>query len=243
MKGPFEIQPAGSSLAGIDGLGEGTVPCPFNFTIVPGTEAELALGALREDFPHMTPILFGNIKRAASLIRTIKMTIEPIDILRQADRLDLEGWFAKRLHYLSERERLPRHGEWPDKAMSTSNLCTIMEIEGIFPTQVVIGLLPCAEHSAAPAYLRFGGWDDCPLPQVHVALARRWANSHGAVLVVGMSNTLEFRVSRPITTPEEAMELAVTHCLYNFDIMYQLGTIELVAASLISSSAWQFWWD
>lgn len=240
---PFEIQGAGGSLLGFADDGEGSVTCPFDFTVVPGTEAEIALGALRESLPDMTPLVFGDIKRATSLIRTIRTTIEPNDILSQADGLDLDGWFAKRLNYLRQRERLPRHGGWPDTAIATADFCAIRQIDGTLPTHVVIGLLPCAEHSAATAYLRFGGWDDCPHPYVHVALARRWASSHGAVLVAGMSNTLEFHIARPIATREEAMDMAFIHCLYNFDIMDQLGTIELAAASLVSSRVWHFWWD
>lgn len=244
MKGPIEIQRAGDSLPRFEGSGDSTVTCPFDFAIVPGAEAELALGALREALPSMTPLIFGNLKRAASLIRTVKVTIEPIDILRLADSLDLEGWFAKRLDYLRRRDRWPpRHGGWPAKTMPTTDLGTIREVSGAIPTHVVIGLLPCAEYTAAAAYLRFGGWDDCPLPQVHVALARVWARSHGAVLVASMSSTLEFRVQRPITTREHAMEMAMTHYLYNFETVNQPGTIELAASSLLSSSVWQFWWD
>jgi Domain of unknown function (DUF4253) len=248
----IEIHPTGNALPGSEGDGESwtvvPVTCPFDFAIVPGAEAEAALATLRSELPGMSPLIFGNPQRAAALIRTINVAIQPDEILKHAASLDLDDWFAERVTYLRRRagdstEPLPRHGEWPAESVPATDLYMVRELRGLISPQVVIGLLPCEDHTAAAAYLRFGGWDDCPHPQVHVAVARRWASSHGAVLVANTSSTLEFRVARPIATREAAMEMAITHYLYNFETVEQPGSIELAAASLVGSSVWQFWWD
>jgi hypothetical protein len=248
----FEIHPAGSELPTPEAGGTSwridPVACPFDFAIVPGIEAEARLATLRNQLCGMTPLICGNPKRATGLIRTINLAFQPDEILKQAASLDLDSWFAERWAYLRHRagnlsKPVPRHGEWPAEIVPTTTFCAIRELSGPFSPQVVICLLPCKDHNAAAAHLRFGGWEDCPHPQVHVALARRWAASHGAVLAASTMSTLEFRVEQPITTREDAMEMAMSRYPYNFETVEQPGTIEIAAASLVGSTVWQFWWD
>lgn len=250
MSKSVEIRPAGSELPQYsDRSGTASrIVCPFDFTLVPGIDAEAAHAELRNEHPRTTPLIFGSPKRAASLIRTINPAIQPDQILKQAASFDLDNWLAERWDYLQEKARglgktVPRHGEWPTNFTPTTDVYAARETNGELSPQVVIALLPCKHHTAAAAYLRFGGWDDCPGPWVHVAVANRWAASHGTVLVASTSSTLEFRVARPITTREHAMEMATTHYLYNFETVQQPGTIERAAASLVGSAVWGFWWD
>jgi uncharacterized protein DUF4253 len=247
---PVEIRPAGSEwpqYSDRTGTASGVV-CPFDFAIVPGVDAEAAQVELRDKYPRTTPLIFGSPKRASVLIRTINPIIQPDEILKQAANFDLEGWLAERWAYLQEKARdlgktVPRHGEWPTNVAPTTDVYAARDTNGEFSPGVVIALVPCKDYAAAAAYLRFGGWDDCPRPWVHVAIANRWAASHSAVLVASTSATLEFRVARPITTRTDAMEMAMTHYLYDFETVQQPGTIERAAASLVGSTVWGFWWD
>jgi hypothetical protein len=110
--------------------------------------------------------------------------------------------------------------------------------------QVIVALLPTADPSEVAAYLRFGGWNRCPRPQVHVAFARRWNAAYGARVVVNTADVVEFRVRRPVATRDDALRLAREHYVYCEDIVVQgTETIERLAAELLGATAWFFWWD
>jgi hypothetical protein len=94
------------------------------------------------------------------------------------------------------------------------------------------------------AHLRFGGWNDCPDPAVHVLLHRIWAEKYGARLVTMAFDVIELQITRPIRTREEALEVAALQYAYCSDIVDQgEGTLENLAASLIDATSWYFWWD
>src|SRR5580704_1759909 len=65
--------------------------------------------------------------------------------------------------------------------MPTASLCMVREMSGSFCPQVVIGLLPCKDRT----HLRFGGWDDCPDPHIHVA--------HRMAILVGLGKSMLMR--------------------------------------------------
>lgn len=249
MSNSVEIHPAGSVVPNYSDRSwtASDVVCPFDFAVVPGVDGEAANAELRKKYLGMTPLIFGSPTRAAGLIQTIKLAIQPDEILKQAASIDLDAWLRQRLAYLRRRaghsaDPVPPHGQWPAEAAPTTGLCSVVDLHGCISQQVVIGLLPCTDCDAC-AYLRFGGWNACPEPAVHVTIARRWAASHGAILTGCLYDTLEFRVARPIVDRDEAMKMAMMHYLYNFETVEQPGSIELAAAALVGSTVWQFWWD
>jgi hypothetical protein len=110
--------------------------------------------------------------------------------------------------------------------------------------EILIALLPTSVPAEAPAFLNYGGWNDCPEPAVHVALARRWAEQYGARLVVCSNDALEFHVEHPAASREDALRLAKEQYTYSEDIVIQgTQTIEGLAAALLGASKWFFWWD
>lgn len=247
----FNVHSAGSTLPrradDPESHRPGPVTCPFDFVILPGAIAEAAITTLRSELPDMTPVIFGNPTRATNLIETVNLAQSPDEILERATNFDLDSWFRARTIDLQRAwyavEGAPPHGEWPTESVPTNDLCLIRDLRGSLCPEIVVGLLPCAESTAVAAHLRFGGWNACPEPAVHIALARRWATSHGATLIANISDTLEFRIARPITAQEDAMQMSMIHYLYCSETVEQLGAIEYAAASLIDSSVWQFWWD
>jgi Domain of unknown function (DUF4253) len=58
------------------------------------------------------------------------------------------------------------------------------------------------------------------------------------------NNVIEMRVSRPPLNRYDALSLATEHYLYCNDIVEQ-GTknLNILAAKLLKSSVWYFWWD
>jgi Domain of unknown function (DUF4253) len=78
-----------------------------------------------------------------------------------------------------------------------------------------------SSQTAIPAYLRWGGWNDCPAPEYHVAAMRSWRDRYEAELVGMSSDTINLRVSRRPKTRDKALALAREHYVYCSDIIDQ----------------------
>ena len=265
--GPLRIRAAGSSFTrpegreGVAGHPADTVQVPFEFVVVPGARAEAAMATLRQMRPGTVPVILGAPREAGMAMEYFHNndSAAPDDILTLAADLDIESWFERRYDELSAafnaamveevEDATPPRGDWPETVTPTLDIGAASRYDAadkkmVWCDEVVIALLPTDNPSAVPAHMRFGGWNDCPPPELHVAIARRWAASHGARIVVCGSDTIEMRVERPISTREEAIEMALLQYRYCSDIVDQgVGTIEDLAASLIGSTVWFFWWD
>jgi hypothetical protein len=129
-------------------------------------------------------------------------------------------------------------GPWPEEARPHAEW-TIPEA-----AEVLVGLLPTESGWQMPAYLRFGGWNDCPPPRVHVALLKHWHEQFGAEVVGATHDTLELAVARPPQDRAAALVLAKQHYDYCCDVVDQgVDSIEALAAGLLGGSVWYFWWD
>lgn len=139
---------------------------------------------------------------------------------------------------------LPELGEWPDtpEIVGPTELIN-WETQKPVETACIIRL-PTSDWTEVPAYLGMGGWNACPAAEHHVAAFRSWRDRYGAELVRAGLDTVELRVKRRPQTREEALALAEEMYLYCEDILVQgyEGTAPL-AASLMASDWWYFWWD
>jgi len=110
--------------------------------------------------------------------------------------------------------------------------------------KVVIALIPTSDWTEVPAYMRFGGYNDCPGPEWHVAALRFWRNLYGAQLIGLSHETLDVRLAHLPQTREEAAAQAIS--LYNYcpDIVAQgSGSVAELARQLMSGNWWSLWWD
>jgi hypothetical protein len=136
-------------------------------------------------------------------------------------------------------------GDWPDGPDASSGLAVANDLSTGKPLgKVHIVLLPANDWTEAPAWLSWGGWNDCPAPEFHVAALRSWRERYGVELV-GMSHEMLnlTAASRP-QTRDEALALAREQYLYAPDVVEQ-GTQALrpLAYDLMSGDWWLFWWD
>jgi hypothetical protein len=93
--------------------------------------------------------------------------------------------------------------------------------------------------------LRWGGWNDCPYPEQHVARLRRWHRVYGAE-VVGIIDvsTVYLYVSRPPGSRQGAVLLAKEHLFYGEEtVLSWASSLEEAVAVLRMSRHWLFWWD
>jgi len=136
-------------------------------------------------------------------------------------------------------------GSWPIYPDVNPGLLSLTSFATNAPyDEVHIVLLPIRDPARAPAYLRFGGWNSNPPPGYHVAALKSWQDRYGAVPVLISGDVIELRVTRRPETREEALALAREQFLYSEDIVYQgVGSISELAASMMVSDWWYFWWD
>jgi hypothetical protein len=144
---------------------------------------------------------------------------------------------------LSEHE--PPLGEWPSGPMEAPELTVATDIRSGSPLEKVrIIVLPTADWTTIPAYLRWGGWNDCPAPENHVAALRSWRDRYGAELIGLSQDVMNIRVKKRPETREAALDLAREQYTYCSDIVDQgVETLSALAAILMQSDWWYFWWD
>lgn len=85
--------------------------------------------------------------------------------------------------------------------------------------------------------MKYGGWNACPPPEVHVAVWRQ-------ELVSAQRGTLEFSVVDQPADREAAVKLAMEQYRYCIDIVDQgVTSVSALAAILMEAPYWYFWWD
>lgn len=203
-----------------------------------------ALERIMEQFSIDDPAVFPPPAQVVDLVPPMR---SPKEILAAADAIDITAKLRELFDYEYGEDPIEiEPGEWPDPGSVTPMTLTVDSdiLSGRKHPQVHIVVLPTSEAAAVPAYLRWGGWNACPVPEVHVALHRKWARDYGAEIVGISGDVINVRAARRPATRDEAMALAHEQFLYCSDIVLQgTDTMEPLAMSLIESDWWYFWWD
>ncbi|HYP21295.1 MAG TPA: DUF4253 domain-containing protein [Chloroflexia bacterium] len=140
-------------------------------------------------------------------------------------------------------------GEWPENAEPHNYFSIPYEwtdgYKRFKPLRTVrVALVPTRASWEVPAYLKFGAWNDCPQPEEHVAILKRWHAQYGAQVVGLTHDVLEVGVTRPPNSKLSAFNLAREQYGYCSDLVDQGdGGILDLAATLLDASVWYFWWD
>lgn len=153
-----------------------------------------------------------------------------------------------RAAFLQSLDHKPPTGDWPSESQlgpPGPEPSVAFDIITMQPLQKAhIALVPTDDWTTIPAHLNWGGWNACPAPEYHVAALRSWRDRYGAELVGLSRDTMNLRVARSPATRAEAMDLAHEQYAYCNDIVDQgVGTMSMLAAALMASPWWYFWWD
>jgi hypothetical protein len=184
-------------------------------------------------------VILGDAEELERVKETMELNEDTAqEILEHAKEVEISEWLEER-----ESEDYPS-GEWPDEVPGNDALTSCTDILTGEPKQVFLATIPVANSWEIPAYLKFGGWNDCPAAEEHVAIMKYWHEKYGATIVALTGDVIECTVERPPQTREEALALAKEMYVYCYDIVDQgVETIENLAASLLKSKLWFFWWD
>jgi hypothetical protein len=157
-------------------------------------------------------------ERLNSLREMMPEFAEATDMDRLAAMADASGIYS-----FGERTQIEQ--VWPvdTPAPTRARFQTLKRAKG---TPSVL-LLVRVEHSwEVPAYLEFGGWNDCPAPELHVAVLREWRNNYRAAPACITGDVLECVVIKRPQTEAEAMKLAAEQWIFCEDIVGD-GNLEI----------------
>ncbi len=223
---------------------------PFELIEVRGKSAREAWSRLRtEGAGKFHPVILGNRQDVESFEDNFDNddnNARVAEILETAAALDPEQLLERRKEEDPELYSNVDFGKWPLLPRRSSNDITVDKdiLTMRHKDTVFIAKIPTANSYEVPAYLQYGGWNACPAPEEHVALMRRWHSLYGAEIIGMTHDVIECTVAKPPLDKEGAVQLAGEQFAYCDDIVTQgCGTILDLAATLLKSEYWYFWWD
>lgn len=218
-------------------------------TIEHPTIEELALASLESD---ERVIICGSLDEQALLQVTIADEERaPEEIVEASAKIDAEAWLAQRkAEILAEYEEdgndgVPVGEMQTAEAEPSQGLVLVTDVlSGARHESTLVCRLSAPQSWHIPAEMAIGGWNECPDAEVHCALWKRWQERYDAHIIAVSHDVVEAYVGAPPQTPEEALQLAWEQYIYCQDIVEQ-GTVSIanLAATLLDTHTWYFWWD
>jgi len=166
----------------------------------------------------------------------------PESLIQAGLRINAEAWMRE---HLAAHGHEPERGPWPDGVEPADSFTIPYDMQTWEPLPTVhVALLPTRQGWQVPAFLRYGGWNECPSPEEHVCMMKHWAETYGAEPLGMARDRVEMAVAHPPRERAAALTLAVEQYAYCSDIVDQgTETLDALAASLLGATAWFFWWD
>lgn len=163
---------------------------------------------------------------------------------RREDDQRAREWLRDQGHDDDDETPEPAVGDWPDSVVPIGLTIASDVLTGRPFDRVHIVTLPCKAGWEAIAFLRWGGWNDNPAAEYHVAALKRWHEAFGAELVGCSHDVINVHVAARPASREAALALAHEQYLYCADIVDQgTETMSGLAATLMADDWWYFWWD
>lgn len=220
---------------------------PFKYITVKGEIAlETCLNLRKKYKGKVTPVILGSYDDVNNLLDGLSSNKKsPKEIIEKSLKYNAETLVQKRLKNDFDFYNNMPMGEWTMDALPLSGIVANTDIMSGKPLkEVFIGLIPTGNSYEVPAYLNFGGWNECPDAEEQVGILRYWYEKYGAEVISVTPDILECTVGNPPKTKEKSIDLAKEQYYYCCDIVTQ-GTesISNLASSLLDSKYWLFWWD
>ena len=122
---------------------------------------------------------------------------------------------------------------------------SVWDFNGEQTIPIILAEIPVKNPWEVFAYLPFGGWNECPANEEHMAVAKYWFEKYGAFPALMTHDVLEYVLPDVHgIAKEQALDLALEQYAYCNDIVDQgVETVGRLADGLAKSSYWYFWWD
>lgn len=196
------------------------------------------------------PLLLGDQELAIQLLRESELVERsPHDVLQAALRLDCRSSLEQRYEEAPEwRKKLWHSDDVEENGRGDADIAgphRLLKVEPVYAQDDLnyLALVPTTQSCQAPAFLPgFGGANDCPNSEMHVAIAKYWQMRHGAEVLQILSDAIVLKVPQPVADRAVARELAREQLVYCNDIE-EAATITGLADLLMQQTIWRFWWD
>ena len=237
------------SLKGLTPIGTrlGAVIAPVPIVSVDGADAVDTRAQIVKQHGIVHPVMMGTPDEIDSLFDGYANPKKRArQTLKDAKAIDVQRFFKTRLaEFQEDNERLDESFfDWPEIFESRTGLTSHCDYTGKPHKKILIGLLPTAQSWQAAAHLQFGGFNNCPQPEEHVAVHQYWEQRYGAQVVAMTGDSVEFELRNPVTEKSILDQLALEQLVYCDDIVFQgTETVGGLAASLHGAKHWFFWWD
>lgn len=86
----------------------------------------------------------------------------------------------------------------------------------------------------------FGGFNDCPSPQKHYEVAKRWYEKYNAVPIIIGKDFIQYYMKETIINKDMLRQIVCEQCCY---CTPEEQTVKELANTTYSSKFWYFWWD
>jgi hypothetical protein len=167
-------------------------------------------------------------------------------IIQTSQKVSVPNWIAKQEELEDDAFALDEiAGDWPYEIPAPRSVSVHRDVlTGKLKPEVYLGLATIVAPWHLPAVVKFGNWNACPDPAVHCAFHRSWQDRFGAEIVGCSGDVIECLVKSPPTDRKTATALAWEQYWYCTDIVYQgCESVANLAATLLDSRYWYFWWD
>lgn len=171
----------------------------------------------------------------------------PKEIIKAASSIEPLKWLETRREKLesSDIDLEKVTGTWQAESTAKQPFTLATDFAtGETVDQLIGAKIKSNQSWKMPAHFKFGDWNSCPAAETHCALWKLWQQKYGAVIVGVSNDVIEAYITKPPTTPEQALELAWQQYLYCPDIVDQgVETVAKLAEVLLNHDCWFFWWD
>jgi hypothetical protein len=228
---------------------------PFPLQAAPGSVAVRQWRTLQAEWRKegCSAVLLGDAKEVKRMADAFSYNTTSVEkLLETAKALKAFRIFRHKLSEIREYwesdepdDHPLKVGEWPTQPVEAQELGAHRDVLTRKPKETVyFAKIPTVHSFEIPAYLQFGGWNDCPSPEEHVAMLRRWSERYGLEIYAITGDVMECELTRLPVDRKAALNLAREQYLYCSDIVDQgVGNIATLAAILGCSTHWYFWWD
>lgn len=199
-----------------------------------------------------TPLIIAVDDTLLEAVEEIAKTPEEIKANREkllnSPQIDAQKWFTERLRSWKDEMGEDWNGMVGEVECEPGDVSKGFSGFVDFGTprrseECILALIPTSEPWEVFAWLPFGGWNECPLPEEILWIAKYWYERYGVIPAVMTRDVLEFS-ARPIKDKSAALGVALEQFAFCQDIVFQgVETIGRLAGGLMQSSVWYFWWD
>ena len=181
----------------------------------------------------------NNIMDVVNLNLEKSKNINVLELLKKIQVENMEDIKENIDEYFAEKSY-----KFDDSEKYDLELSSLFDYNGDFKDNVILVKVPTKNPYEVLGYSGMGGFNDCPLSEEQIVIAKYWYEKYGAVPAVVTYDEIEFYVENPVQTLEEAKNLAVEHYIFCYDIVAQCyGTFEKLVDALYKNIQWYFWWD